>query len=44
MVKIHIKENISILIILEVLLNSQMIGMIFIKTLKNTAQINNVKY
>ena len=29
---------------LKVLFNTQMIWMIFIKTLKNTTQIKNVKY
>ena len=34
----------SLLIILKPLLNIQMIWMIFIKLLKNTIQIKNVKY
>ena len=34
----------SILIILKLLLNTPMIWMIFIKVLKNTIQIKNVKY
>ena len=34
----------SILIILKLLLNIQMIWMIFMKTLKNTIQIRNAKY
>ena len=33
-----------ILMILKPLLNTRMICMIFIKTLKNTAQIKNVEY
>ena len=34
----------SILMILKLLLNTWMIGIIVIKTLKNTNQITNVKY
>ena len=34
----------NILMILKLLLNTQMIWMMFIKTLKNTTQIKNVKY
>ena len=34
----------SILMILKLLLNTQIIWMIFIKTLKNTTQIKNIKY
>ena len=34
----------SILMILKLLLNTWMIGIIVIKTLKNTIQITNVKY
>ena len=34
----------SILKILKLLLNTQMIWMGFIKTMKNTTQINNLKY
>ena len=34
----------SILMILEILLNTQIIWMISIKTLNNTIQIRNVKY
>ena len=34
----------SILMILKPLLNTWMIGIIVIKTLKNTIQITNVKY
>ena len=55
MLKIHMKQNISyqltngkvqsqsILMILKLLLNTQKMRMIFIKTLKNTTQIKNVK-
>ena len=35
---------VSILIILKLLLNIQMLWMILIKILRNTIQINNVKY
>ena len=34
----------SILMILQILLNTRMIWMIFIKTLKITGQIRNLKY
>ena len=37
-------QALNILMILKLLLTTQMIWMIFIKTLKNTAPIKNVKY
>ena len=56
MLKIHMKQNINFQLKKrertglkysndpKFLLNTQMIWMIFIKTLKNTIQIKNVKY
>ena len=37
-------KDLKILMILKLLLNTQMMWMIFIKTLKNTTQIKNVKH
>ena len=37
-------EQINKKLILKVLLKTRMIWMVFIKTLKNTTQIKNVKY
>ena len=56
MLKIHLEQNMNfqlkkekiqayrIKMILKLLFNTQMIWMIFIKTLKDTTQIRNVKY
>ena len=56
MLKIYMKQNINfqlkkvkmsgqnILMILKLLLNTQIIRVIFIKTFRNTTQIKNVKY